>query len=88
MHPLRCVYPSHSRAGTYLLRTDTGDHDSDGEKDVLSAFSAPAQIIGGLKDPDILKNHFITVETEEDIKKARGTYLRKEFSVEKEIARL
>ncbi len=60
---------------------------SDGEKNALSAYSEPAKIIGGLKDPDLLKELFITAESEDDIKKAPGTYVRKEFTADKEIAR-
>ncbi len=60
--------------------------DSEGESMSLSDYSSPAFIIGGLKDPDVLKSSFITVEQEEDIKKARGTYLRKEFTADREVA--
>lgn len=52
---------------------------------VTTPYSPAAKMIGGLKDPQDLKNHFITAEHEEDIKKARGTYLRKGFVLEKEI---
>ncbi|MBN2858770.1 MAG: family 78 glycoside hydrolase catalytic domain [Sphaerochaetaceae bacterium] len=57
--------------------------DSDGETAALSGFSPPGKMIGGLKDPDVLKDYFITAEQAEDIRKARGTYLRKEFTVDK-----
>ncbi len=59
---------------------------SDTEDDLLSAFSPPAKMIGGLEDPQSLMDQFITVEGPEDVMKARGTYIRRRFSLEKEIA--
>lgn len=44
-----------------------------------------ATMLGGLKNPDELKNHFITAEEEKDIPLSKGTYLRKEFTIKKEI---
>lgn len=59
---------------------------SDTEDDLLSAFSPPSRMIGGLEDAQSLRSQFITVESPEDITKARGTYLRREFPVDREIA--
>ncbi len=60
--------------------------EADGQGVSTSAFSASATILGGLKDPDSLKDHFITAETAEDIKVSKGTYLRKKtISLKKEV---
>lgn len=57
----------------------------DGLGELTSPFSKAGTILGGLKDPDILKKHFITAEEEKDIPLSKGTYLRKELTIKKEI---
>ncbi|MBI9095162.1 MAG: family 78 glycoside hydrolase catalytic domain [Sphaerochaeta sp.] len=59
--------------------------ESDGEGVSTSAFSKSTTILGGLKNPDSLKEHFITAESEEDIKLSKGTYLRKAITLKKVV---
>ena len=75
--------PRQGRVYWARVRVETS---SDTEEGCVSAFSPPAKIIGGLENPDSLKARFITVEEVDDIRKARGTYLRKEFNIDKDVA--
>nr|WP_321263405.1 family 78 glycoside hydrolase catalytic domain [uncultured Sphaerochaeta sp.] len=59
--------------------------EADSQGVYTSPFSASATMLGGLKDPDSMKDYFITAETEEDIKLSKGTYLRKTISLKKEV---
>ena len=59
--------------------------EADTEGVVTTAFSKPVWLMGGLKNPDDLKSRFITAEGPEDIEKSKGTLLRREFSLEKEV---
>jgi alpha-L-rhamnosidase len=58
---------------------------SDGEENVTTPYSNAVTILGGLKNPDSLKDHFITAESEEDIKTSKGTYLRKVITLDKPV---
>lgn len=59
--------------------------DSAGEGIATSPFSDCVTILGGLKNPALLKDSFITAETEDDRTSSKGTYLRKVITLEKEI---
>jgi len=60
--------------------------EAEGEGVSNSGFSKYVSFIGGMKNPDELKNHFITAEMPEDKEAAKGTYLRSEISLRKEVA--
>jgi hypothetical protein len=45
---------------------------SDGEENVTTPYSNAVTILGGLKNPDSLKDHFITAESEEDNQNLKG----------------
>ena len=59
--------------------------ESDGAIQV-TPFSESATVLGGLQNPNLLKDHFITAEQECDIDLSKGTYLRREFSLDKAVA--
>jgi len=59
--------------------------EADGQQATESKFSPAATILGGLKDPNELKEYFITAEKEEDIPRSKGTYLRKEITIDKQV---
>ncbi len=60
--------------------------EADDQGLATTTYCKPATILGGLQHPDELKDHFITAETKDDIEKAKGSYLRKEITIEKNVA--
>lgn len=59
--------------------------EAEGQGTATGKFSAPVTILGGLRDPNELKSHFITAEKEDDIPLSKGTYVRKEITIDKQI---
>ncbi len=59
--------------------------DDDGEAGGLSRYSQPVRMVGGLRDPEVLKGCFITAERPGDRERAGGTYLRNELVLKGEV---
>ncbi|MBN2625034.1 MAG: family 78 glycoside hydrolase catalytic domain [Spirochaetales bacterium] len=59
--------------------------EADGEGAVTSGYSPSVKILGGMKKPEELKTHFITAEKPKDKESAKGTYLRKEIVLVKDV---
>ncbi|NCC66281.1 MAG: alpha-L-rhamnosidase, partial [Spirochaetia bacterium] len=69
----------------YYVRVRVG-LSCDDNIQIETPYSQSSTILGGLHDPDQLKGHFITAEQECDIPLSKGTYLRKEFTLQKQVA--
>lgn len=59
--------------------------EADREGTSVTGFSRSVKILGGLKDPAELKEYFITAEKPVDKEKAKGTYLRREITLQKAV---